>query len=214
VCSFLVNNYNSNGFRGFGKEEQLCLFCDVESPSPDSNTTAATSMSSSSSSSSAFTSPAEALALEGLDGVDICQPKDIANVLKAINLQADKLIAGDKLKADGSNQQYLVFRGISLTDLAKLDRVRPKYTRVTYHKDINLLIIKLMPTAKHEAAHVNFSRRIDYKIYGMGMSASDLEGTGATRFEGCRDNDDDLPTIVIESGYSEPLERLQSGAKW
>jgi hypothetical protein len=132
------------------------------------------------------------------------------------------------LKADGSNQQYLVFRGISPTDLAKLDRVRPKYTRVTYHKDINLLIIKLMPTAKHEAAHVNFSRRIDYKIYGMGMSASDLEGTGATRFEGsstskegdssfkppCRDNDDDLPTIVIESGYSEPLERLQSGAKW
>ena len=120
-----------------------------------SNATAATTASSiamsiSSSSSSAPTSPAEALALEGLKGVNICQHEGIAQVLDAIDLQSDKLIAGD------SNQQYLVFHGVTQSDLAKMDSVRPKYTRVTYYWDINLLIIKLMPGEKHESAHGNF----------------------------------------------------------
>jgi poly(3-hydroxybutyrate) depolymerase len=99
-----------------------------------SNTTAATSptassiaMSRSSSSSSAPISPAEALALGGLKDVDLCQHKGIAQVLEAINLQSDKLVAGD------SNQQYLVFHGVTQSDLAKIDGVRPKYTRVTYY---------------------------------------------------------------------------------
>jgi hypothetical protein len=30
VLSLLVSNYNSDSFRGFRKEEQLCLYCDVE----------------------------------------------------------------------------------------------------------------------------------------------------------------------------------------
>jgi hypothetical protein len=56
-----------------------------------------------------------------------------------------------------SNQQYLVFRGITQINLAEIDSVRRKYTQVTYYKDINLLIIKLMPLANLEAAHVNLA---------------------------------------------------------
>jgi hypothetical protein len=69
-------------------------------------------MSTSSSSASVPVSPAEALALEGLEHVDICQLNEIADVLKAIDLQSNKLIAGV------SNQQYLIFRGITQSDLA------------------------------------------------------------------------------------------------
>jgi hypothetical protein len=143
-------------------------------------------------------------------------------VLEAINLQSDKLIAGD------SNQQYLVFHGVTQSDLAKIDGVRPKYTRVTYYWDINLLIIKLMPSGKHESAHVNFGRLIDRKTIGMGMSFDELWGFGAERFKGSssskegdtcfkpesRDYEADLPTIVIEAGLSEPLAKLKCDANW
>jgi hypothetical protein len=178
-------------------------------------------MSRSSSSSSAPTSPAEALTLEGLKDVDICQYKGIVQVLEAINLQSDKLIAGD------SNQQYLVFHGVTQSDLAKIDSIRPKYTRVTYYWDINLLIIKLMPSVKHEAAHVNLGLFIYGKIFRMGMS-DDLWGVGAGRFKGSssskegdtsfkpasRKKESDWPTIVIEAGLSESLAKLKSDANW
>jgi hypothetical protein len=200
-----------------------------KSSSLASNTTAATSptassiaMSRSSSLSSAPTSPAEALDLEGLKDVNICQHKGITQVLDAINLQSDKLIAGE------SNQQYLVFHGVTQSDLAKIDSVRPQYTRVTYYWDINLLIIKLMPTGKHELAHVEFGRMIDEKIFGIGMSRRELRGFGAEQFKGswsskegdtcfkprCRDYEADLPTIVIEAGLSEPPAKLKCDANW
>ena len=117
-----------------------------------SDTTTVTSLTASSIASPfiAPTSLAEALALEGLKHIDICQPKNTAQILEAINLQADKLMAED------SNQQCLVFSGVTQSDLAKLDKVRPKYTRATYYWDINLLIIKLMPSGKHESVLANF----------------------------------------------------------
>jgi hypothetical protein len=45
--------------------------------------------------------------------------------------------------------------------------MRGKHTRVMYYKDINLLIIKLMPSSTHEAAHVNFGGIMIAKIVGM-----------------------------------------------
>jgi hypothetical protein len=143
-------------------------------------------------------------------------------VLKAINLQSDKLIAGD------SNQQFLVFHGVTQSNLAKIDGVLPKYTRVTYYWDINLLIIKLMPSVIHEAVHRNFGKKIIVKVIRMGMSEDDLYDVGAGRFKGSsssregdtcfkpcsRDHEDDLPTIVIEAGLSEPPAKLKCDANW
>jgi len=174
-----------------------------------------------SSSSNTPLSLAETLALEGLEHVNICQPNNIAHVLEAINLQSDKLIAGV------SNQQYLVFSSVTQDDLTKIDDKRGKHTRVTYYKDINLLIIKLMPSVKHEAAHGNFGQMKVIKTNVMGMS-DNLYSTGATRFEGSssskeadtsfkprsRVNETDWPTIVIEAGLSESLASLRSDAKW
>jgi hypothetical protein len=200
-----------------------------KSSSSASNTTAATSptassiaMSRSSSSSSAPTSLAEALALEGFKHIDICQHKGIAQVLEAINLQSDKLIAGD------SNQQYLVFCGVTQSDLAKIDSVRPKYTRVTYYEDLNLLIIRLMPTVKHETVHLDFGGMIVEKVIRMGMPRRELIPVGAGQFNGSscskegdtsfkprsRDYEADLPTIVIEAGLSESLAMLKCDANW
>lgn len=175
-----------------------------------------------SSSSSTPLSLAETLALEGLEHVNICQPNDIVQVLEAINLQSDKLIAGV------SNQQYLVFSSVTQDDLTKIDDQRGKHTRATYYKDVNLLIIKLMPSVKHEAAHGNFGQMIVAKTIMMGMSIHSLYSTGATRFEGSssskeadtsfkpqsRVNETDWPTIVIEAGLSESLAKLRSDANW
>jgi len=199
-----------------------------KSSSTASNTTAATSpassiaMSRSPSSSSAPTSLAEALELEGLTKVDTCQYKSIAQVLKAINLQSDELISG------ASNQQFLVFCGVTQSDLARIDKGRPRYTRVTYYEDLDLLIIKLMPSVIHEGAHANFGKKIIAKIIRMGMSEDDLWSVGAGRLKGpssskegdtsykplSRRHEDDLPTIVIEAGLSESLAKLRCDAKW
>jgi hypothetical protein len=216
-------------FRDSGRKNNYAYIAVSKSSSPASNTTTATlptassiAISSSLSSSSAPTSPAEALALEGLKDVNICQYKSIAQVLKAINLQSDKLIAGD------SNQQFLVFHGVTQSNLAKIDGVLPKYTRVTYYWDINLLIIKLMPSVIHEAVHRNFGKKIIVKVIRMGMSEDDLYDVGAGRFKGSsssregdtcfkpcsRDHEDDLPTIVIEAGLSESLAKLRCDANW
>jgi hypothetical protein len=199
-----------------------------KSSSLASNTTAATSptassiaMSRSLSLSSAPTSLAEALALEGFKHVDICQCKGIAQVLEAINSQSDKLMAGV------SNQQYLVFSSVTQTDLAKIDSIHGRHTRVTYYEDINLLIITLV-TVETEAVHVNFGRMITAKITSMGMSEDGLFGLGGARFIGSscskegdtcfkpcsRNHKGDLPTIVIEAGLSESLAKLRCDANW
>jgi hypothetical protein len=211
-----------------GRKNSYAYIAMSRSSSSASNKTAATSpassiaMSRSSSSSSAPTSIAEALELEGLTEVDICQYKGIAQVLEAINLQSDELISG------ASKQQFLVFCGVTQSDLAGIDEVRPKYTRVTYYEDLNLLIIRLMPTVRHETAHLDFGGMIVEKVNRMGMPRRELFPVGAGRFKGpwsskegdtsfkppSRINDEDLPTIMIEAGLLESLTKLRCDANW
>jgi hypothetical protein len=211
-------NKNSYAYTAMSKSSSLA-----------SNITAATSptassiaMSRSLSLSSAPTSLAEALALEGFKHADVCQYKGTAQILEAINSQSDELISG------ASSQQYLVFCGVTQSDLDKIDSVRPKYTRVTYYEDINLLIIKLMPTVKQEGAHGEFGLMIVEKVIRMGMPWRELFPVGAGRFKGSlsskegdtsykpcsRDNEADLPTIVIEAGLPESLKQLRCDANW
>ena len=137
-------------------------------------------------------------------------------------------MAFENAAAGDSNQQYLVFHGVTQSDLAKIDGVRPKYTRVTYYWDVNLLIIKLMPSVKHELGHALFGQSIITKVIQMGMSYYDLLPIAASRFRGLlsskegdscykpasRHSEAEFPTLVIEAGLSETQAKLRCDAKW
>ena len=199
--------------------------CFADSGSDACYTSIAMSKSSSSSSDSSALALTESSPLEGLEDLCIQRFAGIANMRKAVKSQSDKLQAGD------SNQQYLIFRPVTENDLAKIDQARDsigKHTRMAHDTDTKILIVKLMPSASHEGAHGNFTSLLIAKLIGMGMSALDLYTLGATRFAGrrsfkegdsafkplTRQNENDWPTIVIESGLSESLRRLRADARW
>ena len=91
---------------------------------------------------------------------------------KLINSQSERLQKGD------SNQQYLIFTRVRAADLAKIDDVRSslgKHTRMAYYTDIDELIIKLMPSAKHEKANRSlgenlFSNWIGWECWKVHMT--------------------------------------------
>ncbi|KAF1808007.1 hypothetical protein P152DRAFT_406313 [Eremomyces bilateralis CBS 781.70] len=103
-----------------------------------------------------------------------------------------------------------------------------KHTRITHHTDIDLLIIKLMPSAEHEIAHLSLAEDLILELNRMGLRKRTFIPIGGTKFnrpnsskEGdsaykpaSRDWKDDWPTIVIESGLSEGLDRLRIDAQW
>ena len=166
--------------------------------------------------------------LEGLEGLKDINTEifvGIENMRRIVKSQSDKLQKGD------SEQQYLVFTRVSVDDLAEIDRARNKIgkgIRITHYTDTNLLIVKL-PTAEHESAHGNLATGMIEKVVLMGIPARELQFVGATRFrvrgsskEGdsayrprsFRPNKADWPTIVFESGLSEPLSQLRLDAEW
>jgi hypothetical protein len=188
--------------------------------------------SSSSSNTSIPTSPAETSLIPEdiapLDGLDVINLQPFVGIQKMrgiVKRQSDKFERGD------SDQQYLAFTDVSVDDLAKIDGARNsigKGIRMTHYTDINLLIVKL-PSAEHEAAHLNIGRDLIEKVVLMGMRARELDGVGASRFPGrrsskegdsawrphsSRPNKTEWPTIVIESGVSESLRRLRFDASW
>src|SRR6266487_1030696 len=119
--------------------------------SSEAHTSIAMSKSSSSSSASVPTPPAETSPMEGLENCYIHRFVGIANMQKIVKSQSDMLQAGD------SDQQYLVFRPVKKDDLDKIDRTRHgkgRNIRMTHYTDEDLLVVKLMPSAKHEAAHL------------------------------------------------------------
>jgi hypothetical protein len=180
--------------------------------------------SSSTSNTTIPTSPEETSPMEGLKDVNIQPFVGIANMRKIVKLQSDKLQASD------SDQQYLIFKPVREDDLIKIDRARHsigKHTRMAYYIDTNLLIVKLMPSAEHEGAHVNLARELDVKIIRMGMSYRELYGLGTIRFydrnsskesdlaykSSSRINKTDWPTIVFKFGLSESLSHLRFDAR-
>ena len=201
--------------------------CLADSSSDGCYTSIAMSKSSSSSSNASIsTSPTESSATEGLEHVNIHLYAGISNMQKLINSQSERLQKGD------SNQQYLIFTRVRAADLAKIDDVRSslgKHTRMTYYTDTDQLIIKLMPSVKHEKAHGNLGKKLVAKLIRMGMPEDLFDSVGAQRFEGptsskeadtaykplpARRRDEDWPTIVFESGSSESLWRLRVDARW
>ena len=163
--------------------------------------------------------------MEGLQDVSIHQYIGIPNLRRLVRAQSDKL------QADRSNQQYLIFQGVTKDHLDKIDRERAsigKHTRMSHDMDIDLLIIKLMPSAKHESPHLSLARRLEFALARMGLPEDCLYPLGTTRFYGRRSSKEpdsaykplsrnletDWPTIVFESGLSESLTRLRHDAQW
>ena len=195
------------------------LYASTPMPMASSSTTA--SKAASPPETSPWTSP-----LEGLRGVPIHQYIGIRDVRKRVHAQSDEL------QANRSNQQYLVFRGVTKTDVAKMDdeceRARiGKHTRMTHYADVNLLVIKSMPSPELQAAYLSLTNDFYCKCFEMGLSFSSLVPLGGTTFFGpnsskegdstfkptSRNRRMDWPTIVFESGYSESLARLRHDAR-
>ena len=171
------------------------------------------------------TLPSETSPLEGLQDVPIHQYKGTRDLRERVQAQSAELQAGH------SKQQYLVFQGVTKQQLAKIDRERDnigRHTRITHYTSINLLIIKLMPSLKHELAHGDLAELLTFRFAFMGFQKPPLRHVGATRFDGnqsskegdsaykpnSRNHEDDWPTIVFESGLSESLTKLRNDAKW
>jgi len=117
--------------------------------------------------------------MEGLEGSRIYQYKGIRNLRERVKSQSTALMA------DRTNQQYLVFRGVTKGDLAEIDSKRAsigKHVRMSHYTDSSLLIIKLMPSGKHEMSHLTLHLKISHKFIRMGLPDDTLTPVGATRF--------------------------------
>ena len=147
------------------------------------------------------------------------------------NLRACVMAQSAELLAGRSNQQYLVFRGVTEYDLGKIDRERAsigKHTRMSHDTDDDLLVIKLMPAAEHENPHITLGIDLVLALVGMGLPRRCIYALGGTRFHGRNSSKEadsaykpasrtlktDWPTIVFESGLSESLARLRLDARW
>jgi hypothetical protein len=170
-------------------------------------------------------SPVETSPLEGQADAPSYGFTGIPDLRKYVRSQSDALVAGH------ITQQYLAFRGVTKDHLAQIDRQRGsigKHTRMTYYTDTDLLIIKLMPSGEHKAAHITLAGGVNGKLRGMGLPEYSLFPLGGKTCSGpnsskegdsiykpqCRPRRDDWPTIAFEAGVSESLTDLRRDAKW
>lgn len=94
-----------------------------------------------------------------------------------------------------------------------------------FDADINLLLVKLIPSVVHEAAHIHLSQEFVAKTRDMGVPIYELYALGSERIGGRNSSKEadaaykpvpvrslgtDWPTIVFESGVSESLNRLRA----
>jgi len=115
--------------------------------------------------------------MEGLENVHVHQYTGIQDLKEHVKSQSEDLQAGL------TNQQFLVFRDVTKRDLAKIDRQHSGIeARVSHYTCSNLLIIKLMPSVKHELAHLNLARQFDRAFCRMGLPDESLASVGARRF--------------------------------
>lgn len=147
----------------------------------------------------------------------------IANMRKVVNSRIDDLQAGK------TSDQYLVFKPVTTDDRDKIDNTIGRHWRKTHCIDLDTLIVKLMPLARHEATHRSFGDLMKIQSYAMGFSPFEFLDVGGTTYHGHfvkkeadtafkpvppRPNAADWPTIVLEAGVSQSLRQLKNGAKW
>jgi hypothetical protein len=144
---------------------------------------------------------------------------------RAVNALSKKLQEGE------TTDQYLVFRGVTVNELDKIDNRRyeiGKGIRLTHCADIETLIIKV-PTPEHEVVAGNFEEELVERFIQMGVPRQERTWLRGTRFSGTstskeadgafkpgtlRPNRLDWPTLVLEIGVSESLRRLRNDARW
>jgi hypothetical protein len=170
-------------------------------------------------------SPVETSPLEGYADAPTTRFTGIPDLQKLVRSQSDDLLAGR------TTEQFLVFLGVTKDCLAQIDRHHAsigKHTRMTHYTDKDLLIIKLMPSAEHEAAHLTISYVANRKLEGMGLPMLSLFPVGARTLYGfnnskegdstykprCRPQKDAWPTFIVEAGLSESLTKLRTDAEW
>lgn len=146
--------------------------------------------------------------------------------------QVQKLVASHshELHLGRTNNQYIVFLNVTNAQLARISKQQGKigkHIRMTHHIDTGDLIIKLMPSVDHEAAHLDLAELFQGLVAQMGIShANRLAVVGGTTYFGpCSSKEADTaykprfrpragwPTIVFGSGLSEGIARLRVDAR-
>ena len=149
----------------------------------------------------------------------------ITNMRKVVSSHSKDLQAGR------TTDQYLVFKPVTTDDFKKIDNKRHIIgnLRLTHCIDLDTLVVKLMPSLRHEFAHRSFGDLLKAQRQTMGFSASEFMDVGGTTYHGHvvskeadsafkprprRPNPADWPTIVLEAGVSKSLRQLKNNARW
>ena len=168
----------------------------------------------SSKSASSSLSIAEISMAKGLPAVNIRPYNCILDMRKVVNALSTALQVGTTI------DQYLAFERVKSEDLAKIDNARTslgRHTRMSYYADTELLIIKLMPSVRHDAAHRMLSDDLVSKIRAMGVPKREFASLGSGRIQGHHSSKEadeaykplpfrglsqDWPTMIFECGLS------------
>jgi len=132
----------------------------------------------------------------------------------------------------GNGGKYMVFSRVSKDELTKIDQIRDakyKSLRFLYHAHQQTLVVKIMPDPKHELASSVFASLLWEKITPISLRRELVDMRG-TRYDGLagfskeahsafkpkssRPRGTDWPTLVIETGVPETLDRLRVDAHW
>ena len=129
-----------------------------------------------------------------------------------------------------TRNQYLIVRDVDEDIMKHIDDREYKGVRCEWHGDLELLIVKAV-TKVHETAAVAFGEVITSAAkYTMGLPLIERHPLGAGKNTApggspskepdwsmvnanIRPNPDDFPSIVIEVGFSESLQKLRSDAR-
>ncbi|KAE8168309.1 hypothetical protein BDV40DRAFT_294853 [Aspergillus tamarii] len=153
------------------------------------------------------------------------------------NLARDATMIFDSLNAnDFSGNQWILVLGLSQKTIDKLDRENDCMNGVCFRLewDGTTGLIKVMPGAGHEMPINDFTFVVFGALSAMGLDWRDIRWGGATRYRSPLGNKgkegdqillprnrqpvqgqiQDWPTLVIETGVSESLRKLQEDAKW
>jgi hypothetical protein len=128
-----------------------------------------------------------------------------------------------------TRNQYLIVRDVDEDIMKHVEDREYKGVRYEWHGDLEVLIVKV-PTKVHETAAATFGSEINFTARTMGLPQIErqLLGAGQCRAPGgtpskepdwsmvpanVRPSPDDFPTIVIEVGFSETLQKLRNDAR-
>ncbi|RFU24231.1 hypothetical protein B7463_g12109, partial [Scytalidium lignicola] len=149
-------------------------------------------------------------------------------ILKRIITYHDQKLKDGDLKAE-----YFTISHVSSNDFQNIERRRGELgckVRFMYLADIQTLIIKL-PSEIHERAHRSLGSDIICRADRMGLSRAEHLELGATLYTSENDSKKEAdssyvnntihprpkkrwPSLVIEAGYSESINRLRTDARW